>query len=100
MEANQSSSLIPSTVEVAMQLVQKVPRQWTQSWPRRILEAVCLPVPAQVSCPELLSVALWVGYASRSRGWVSGRLHRSPILADDKYYMDMVATADATSELH
>jgi hypothetical protein len=32
-----------------------------------------------------LSVALWVGYASRSRGWVNGRLHRSPIRAADAF---------------
>jgi hypothetical protein len=86
MEAIESSSLIPSAVEVAMQhrkFLVKGLKAGHAEFPK---------LHAYQYQPKFLAlrfspVALWVGYACRSRGsmLVSGRLHRSPIRAADAF---------------
>jgi hypothetical protein len=84
MEANQSSSLIPSTVEVAMQY-RKFLVNGLKAGHAEFSKLYAYQYQPKFLALHFLSVALWVGYASRSRGWVSGRLHRSPIRAADAF---------------
>jgi hypothetical protein len=88
MEAIELSSLIPSAVEVAMQyrkfLVEGLKAGHAEF---SKLYAYLLQYQAKFLALHFLPVALWVGYACRSRGsmWVRGRLHRSLIRATDAF---------------
>jgi len=96
MEANQSSSLIPSTVEVAMQYIKFLVKG---------LKAGHAEFSKLYACTFCRSRSGSAMQAALRGGLVEGYTEAlfvppMPLLADDKYYMDMVATADAKSELH
>jgi hypothetical protein len=68
MEANQSSSLIPGTVEVAMQY-RKFLVKGLKAGHAEFSKLYAYHYQPNFLALNFLSVALWVGYASRSRGW-------------------------------
>jgi len=86
MEAIELSSLIPSAVEVAMQY-RKFLVKGLKAGHAEFSKLYAYQYQAKFLALHFLPVALWVGYACRSRGsmWVSGRLHRSPIRATDAF---------------
>jgi hypothetical protein len=86
MEAIESSSLIPSAVEVAMQYRNFLVKGLTAGH-AEFSKLYAYQYQAKFLALHFLPVALWVGYACRSRGsmWVSGGLTRSSIRAADAF---------------
>jgi hypothetical protein len=86
MEDHELSSLIPSAVEVAMQY-RKFLVKGLKAGHAKFSKLYAYQYQPKFLALHFLPVALWVGYACRSRGfmWVSGRLHRSPIRAADAF---------------
>jgi hypothetical protein len=84
MEAYESSSLIPSAVEVAMQY-RKFLVKGLKAGHAEFSKLYAYKYQPKFLSLHFFPVALWVGYASRSRGWVIGRLHQSRIRAANAF---------------